>query len=93
MLTHNDLNCWLLEAGILTAAGTIGLAITTFWMAKKTRDLAVQEGRHHQDGAMPICLLEEVPGDRANIVEFVACTDSGQPIFQYRIVCDLAFRS
>ena len=85
MLTHNELNYWLLAVGILTAAGTIGLAIATFRMVKKTRDLAVQEDRHHQDEAMPICLLNEVAGNRANIVKFEGYKISGQPVFQYEI--------
>ncbi len=85
MLTHNELNCWLLVVGILTAAGTIGLAIATFWMAKKTRDLAVQEERHHQDGAMPICLLDEAVGGRANTVELKVQDNGSQTTFQYQI--------
>ncbi len=80
MLTHNQLNWGLLIVGALTAVGTIGLAMATFWMAKKTRDLAVQEERHHQDGAMPICLLDEAVGSRGNTVEF-----ESQTAFQYRI--------
>ena len=86
MLTHNHLNWGLLMVGELTAAATIGLAMATFWMAKKTRDLAVQEERHHQDGAMPICLLEESGGSRGNTVQFfVERSDGGQPVFEYWI--------
>ena len=85
MLTHNQLNWGLLMVGVLTAAGTMGLAIATFWMAKKTRDLAVQEERHHQDGAMPICLLEESAGGRGNTVALVERKDGGQPVFEYRV--------
>ena len=75
MLTHNQLNCGLLIVGTLTAVGTIGLAFATFWMAKKTRDLAVQEERHHQYGAMPVCVLETLGDggggvkDRKQIIE------------------------
>ena len=85
MLTHNHLNWGLLMVGELTAAATIGLAMATFWMAKKTRDLAVQGERHHQDGAMPICLLEELAGNRGNTVEFVEDNNGGQPVFKYRV--------
>lgn len=85
MQTHNGLNCGLLIVGALTAVGTIGLATATFWMAKKTRDLAVQEERHHQDGAMPICFLDEAAGGRANIVELAEYDIGGQPVFQYQI--------
>ena len=85
MLTHNQLNWGLLIVGTLTAGGTIGLAAATFWMAKKTRDLAVQEERHHQDGAMPICLLAEAVGSRGNTVEFVERSEGGQPVFEYQV--------
>ena len=75
MLTHNELNCWLLAVGALTAAGTISLAFATFWMAKKTRDLAVQEERHHQDGAMPVCVLETLDDGGAGVKDRMRIID------------------
>lgn len=85
MLTHNQLNWGLLMVGALTAVGTIGLAMATFWMAKKTRDLAVQEERHHQDGAMPICLLDEEVRGRSNTVELREQGKGSQIPFEYHI--------
>ena len=89
MLTHSQLNCGLLVVGALTAVGTIGLAAATFWMAKKTRDLAVQEERHHQDGAMPICSLDEATRARGSIVKLQEDSSSGQSVFAYRVYAPL----
>ena len=69
----------------LLAVVTSVMAWATFVMARATSKLAKQEEKHHQDGAMPICLLDEAAGSRAKTVEFVECTDNGQPVFQYRI--------
>jgi hypothetical protein len=54
-------------------------------MAKTTRDLAGQEERHHQDGAMPICLLEESAGSRGDTVELRVRDNGGQTTFEYQI--------
>ncbi|MHB8252942.1 MAG: hypothetical protein ACYDEV_04445 [Acidiferrobacter sp.] len=92
MLTHNELNYWLLAVGILTAAGTIGLAIATFWMASKTAELTKQEERHHQDASMPVCVLETLHDggggtmDRKRVIDLQVGkngTDTNLPIHYF----------
>ncbi|MHB8413772.1 MAG: hypothetical protein ACYDDA_13860 [Acidiferrobacteraceae bacterium] len=43
---------------LVTAAGTLGLAGATFWMARKTAALVAQEKQQHEDRFMPICVLQ-----------------------------------
>ena len=81
MLTHNQLNWGLLIVGILTAAGTIGLAIATFWMAKKTRDLANQADRHHLEDLMPVCEFCVPPNRLRPVVESKEDAQSHPPSF------------
>lgn len=71
--------------GEVTAVATAGLALATTWMAWKTAKLTQQEERHHQDGAMPICLLDEVSGNRTDTVKFNEWDNGGHPDFAYLV--------
>lgn len=73
----------------ITAFATTGLALATTWMAWKTAKLTKQEERHHQDGSMPICFLDEVTWDRGSIVKLQEDNNGGQPVFEYRIYAPL----
>ena len=71
--------------GEVTAVATTGLALATTWMAWKTANLTQQEERHHQDGAMPICVLGEASGSRTDTVQLVPQDNGGHPIFEYHV--------
>lgn len=71
--------------GEVTAVATTGLALATTWMAWKTAKLTQQEERHHQDGAMPICLLDEATGSRADTVQFYESDNGGHPVLGYLV--------
>ena len=77
---------------IAATIGTLAVAVVTGWMAwstsgmaKETAKLTEQEERHHQDGAMPICLLDEAKEDRKNIAKFIETASGGHLVFEYRV--------
>ena len=58
------------EISLALVGVTFFLALATLCMAKMTRDLVVQEKRHHREGLMPIC-------------EFDITTDAIRPVLCY----------
>lgn len=81
MVTANEISVALVGVTFFLASATLWMAIKTSEMAEKTRDLVVQEERHHREGLMPICEFD-TPADAIRpVVRYGEEPDSYVPSF------------